>query len=710
MSKQCDVCSLYFQDECTLQAHLAGKKHLKKLKQLQVMETSIVVSPLPKFISACKLINFFQQYGTIKQHQFGPQYLKIEFHDRHSVDVLSNKPILINNVKLNIKKGTSYNDVSNSKSVDQYEHVGNADSISYNNIEKIFNENTTFDNQLQMFLNAVQLTDTEIESKYESVCTDLNKIFKVIFPNCKTYKFGSIQTGLGFKECDLDIYMDVRYNSMYTTFSFIQGDPIYEAESASADFKTTTKIFRKVKRVMYKMNYVFSNIISIPRAKTPIIKFYYVPTHVSCDISFKNSLGIYKSSFIKYCISLDSRIKPLIMIIKYWTRHFKISGTGKICNYALVLLTIFYLQQPTVNIIPPMMILRNSCPPLIINGWQVNFDENTVLPPITNQNSIAQLLHGFFLFYASFQFKSQVICPIDGMTHTELEFKEVYNLPSCMDTYKTYVKEDGSLKLNVNKLMCVQDPIELNHNVTACTQYSTLNSFVSYCALDAGICTMSSKDDYRNLMKTLLTSSIKKKPCKGKFIVTISAKRCQYHNDSNNMETSIDTVDKTKLTSSDWYFTVFTILKSIFENIFKVQTEVFTANIGAGQQKIEILSDVQMEKHQKIIFHCTGSHCVWRNRKVNSIVLDPSLSCLRKEIFITKLTIESRDKKDITNRINLDFLCTFEKRHPLKVILTVTNQHSNYHIFKEFEGFAKCKLVGIIEQTLIHMQQFNKCY
>ncbi|KOC62847.1 Speckle targeted PIP5K1A-regulated poly(A) polymerase [Habropoda laboriosa] len=573
MSKQCDVCSLYFQDECTLQAHLAGKKHLKKLKQLQVMETSIVVSPLPKFISACKLINFFQQYGTIKQHQFGPQYLKIEFHDRHSVDVLSNKPILINNVKLNIKKGTSYNDVSNSKSVDQYEHVGNADSISYNNIEKIFNENTTFDNQLQMFLNAVQLTDTEIESKYESVCTDLNKIFKVIFPNCKTYKFGSIQTGLGFKECDLDIYMD-----------------------------------------------------------------------------------------------------------------------------------------PTVNIIPPMMILRNSCPPLIINGWQVNFDENTVLPPITNQNSIAQLLHGFFLFYASFQFKSQVICPIDGMTHTELEFKEVYNLPSCMDTYKTYVKEDGSLKLNVNKLMCVQDPIELNHNVTACTQYSTLNSFVSYCALDAGICTMSSKDDYRNLMKTLLTSSIKKKPCKGKFIVTISAKRCQYHNDSNNMETSIDTVDKTKLTSSDWYFTVFTILKSIFENIFKVQTEVFTANIGAGQQKIEILSDVQMEKHQKIIFHCTGSHCVWRNRKVNSIVLDPSLSCLRKEIFITKLTIESRDKKDITNRINLDFLCTFEKRHPLKVILTVTNQHSNYHIFKEFEGFAKCKLVGIIEQTLIHMQQFNKCY
>lgn len=91
----------------------------------------------------------------------------------------------------------------------------NRGSISYDNIKYIFDEGTTFDNQLMMFLNAIQLNDIEIETKYESVCTQLNEIFKVIFPKCKTYRFGSSQTGLGFKECDLDIYMDIGMNIIY---------------------------------------------------------------------------------------------------------------------------------------------------------------------------------------------------------------------------------------------------------------------------------------------------------------------------------------------------------------------------------------------------------------------------------------------------------------------------------------------------------------
>lgn len=82
MSKHCDVCSIDFQDEYALQGHLAGKKHLKRLERFQVMERSIVVSPLPKFIPARKLIHFFQQYGVIKGHQFGPSYLIVEFCDR----------------------------------------------------------------------------------------------------------------------------------------------------------------------------------------------------------------------------------------------------------------------------------------------------------------------------------------------------------------------------------------------------------------------------------------------------------------------------------------------------------------------------------------------------------------------------------------------------------------------------------------------------
>ncbi|XP_043605338.1 speckle targeted PIP5K1A-regulated poly(A) polymerase-like isoform X3 [Bombus pyrosoma] len=690
MSKHCDICSLYFQDEYALQGHLAGKKHLKGLERLQVMERSIVVLPLPKFIPARRLIHFFQQYGIIKGHQFGPSYLIIEFYDRSSAEALLNKPIWIDNVKLNIEKRKAHNNLKRSKSEKQNSPVENTDSISYDNIKYIFEEKSTFDDQLMIFLNTVQLTDIELETRYKSVCTQMDKIFKVIFPRCKTYRFGSTQTGLGFKECDLDIYMDI-------------GEPINESKSTSTDAWTMHKIFKEVKKIMYRMNCVFSNIILIPKAKTPIIKFYYVRTNVSCDISFKNSLGVYKSYLIKYCISLDHRLKPLILLIKYWARHFKISSGQKISNYALVLLIIFYLQQPSVNIIPPLMILKSTCQPQIINGWQVNFDRNAVLPPITNENSIPQLLHGFFFFYATFEFKSQVICPIDGMVHTESEFKNIKNLPSCMNRYKACVKEDESLKFNVNKPMCVQDPIELCHNVTTGTQFSTLDSVVRYCAIGAEICAISSKNDYKDLMKTLLTTDLKKK---GKFNITISANQSQYG--SNSMETCVNTTEKTKFSNGDWYSTVFNIVKDIFEKVFMVKVKVLPVETEAKQQKVEMLSDVHIEKQQTVTLHCTGTHCIWRNRRIDNNVLDPSLSCLQKEALMSEQTIENCGKEKIINRTNLDFICTFKKKDPLKVILTVSNKHCDDHVFQEFACFARGKIAEIIKRTLIHMQQFNK--
>ncbi|XP_076236137.1 speckle targeted PIP5K1A-regulated poly(A) polymerase [Calliopsis andreniformis] len=695
MSKHCDICSLDFMDDYALQGHLAGKRHMKKLQYVEVMERSIVVSPLPKFIPPHGLVDFFQQYGEIKWHKLGPNYLTIEFCDRNITETLLTKPVWINNVKLNIKKRIPHRVVGKPKAVKQNGPMENTGVISYDNIKHIFEENTSFDDQLAAFLDAVQLTDDEIESRYGSICTQLDKIFKVIFPKCKTYKFGSTQTGLGFKECDLDIYMDI-------------GEPIHDTNNAPSDVWTTQKIFREVKRVMYRMNCVFSDIVSIPKAKTPIIKFRYVRTNVSCDISFKNSLGIYKSNWIKHCISLDNRVKPLMMIIKYWARNFKISGSGKMSNYGLMLLIIFYLQQPSVKIIPPLMELQRTCQPQIVNGWQVNFDENLVLPPTTNKSSIPQLLNGFFIFYSTFEFKSNVICPIDGMIHTDSEFENIDSLPQCMDRYKACVKEDESLKFSINKPMCVQDPIELTHNTTSSTHLCRLEYFVQCCAFSAEIFTMTSKNDYKDLMKILFTMVLKRKST---FEISISANHFRHVKEPSSSQIGIDIINKAKLAKNDWYFTVFNIVKDIFEKVFKVEVEVLTADVEAKQQKIEVLSDVHTEKHQKIIFHCTGSYCVWRNRKINNIVLDPSLSCLQKEAFMSDQTIESWGKQKSANKTNLDFMCTFEKKtRPLRVILTITNQNCYEYIFQEFTRFARQTIVKITEKTLIYMQQFDKCY
>ena len=67
----------------------------------------------------------------------------------------------------------------------------------------------TFDNQLAALLNAVQLTEVELTTRYNVICSHLDEIFRSIFPECRTYRFGSTVAQLSFKESDLDIYMYV---------------------------------------------------------------------------------------------------------------------------------------------------------------------------------------------------------------------------------------------------------------------------------------------------------------------------------------------------------------------------------------------------------------------------------------------------------------------------------------------------------------------
>ncbi|XP_043255000.1 speckle targeted PIP5K1A-regulated poly(A) polymerase-like [Colletes gigas] len=671
MSKYCDICSIYFQNEYALQGHLVGKKHLKRHQLAQIMEMSIVVSPLPKFIYGHKLLQLFAKFGTIKHHRFHQDCLTIQYCDRKSVEVVLSKPIWVHNVLLNIERRVFTNHTEKMKSAKE-----NKSEICYENIKHIFQEETTFDNQLVTLLNTTQLTEMEVKTKYECICVHLCMILKTVFPKCEVYKFGSTRTGLGFKDCDLDIYVDI-------------GMPIFEPnKNAPRTSWTMQKIFTNVKTILYRMNTTFSCIIPILKAKTPIIKCCYVRTNVFCDISFKNSLGIYKSDLLKHCISLDGRLKPLMMLIKYWALHFKISGTGKISSYGLMLLIIFYLQQPSINIIPPLIKLKETCQPQIINGWQVNFDKDAVLPPVTNTSSIPQLLHGFFDFYANFEFKSRVVCLLDGMVHTESEFKDTENLPQYMDRYKACVEEDDNLKL-VTNLMCIQDPTELNDNALKSTPFSIIDTFQQYCELGAQVCAANSKDDGKDLLNTLFTTELKKKTTNHKFVAVICTNHLQNLNKSNTTDASTDT-KKFKSAEIDYYDTICNITKDIFENVFKMQVETVTAS---------------EEAKQNTEMHCIGSQCVWRNRKMNGIVLDPSLSCLEKEAFISEQTIEN-NKKKATSKVNLDLTYTLKKKklHSPKVILTVSNQNGAESVFQEFTNFAKSKLLKIIDQTLLRMQ------
>lgn len=187
-----------------------------------------------------------------------------------------------------------------------------------------------------------------------------------------------------------------------------------------------------IKALMYRNNNVFKKIVPIPRAKIPIIKFTHGPSNISCDVNFKNELGIHNSNLIRHCLTYDSRLKPAMVIIKYWAKEYNFTTVGRMTNYSLAMMFLFYLQQPSVALIPTIHEMKENSPPLIIEGWQVNFSYDY---PHKNDSkmSIQELVCGFFKFYSEFDFCNLIICPLDGVARPRKVFEDLESLPDSME-------------------------------------------------------------------------------------------------------------------------------------------------------------------------------------------------------------------------------------------------------------------------------------
>ncbi|RLU21853.1 hypothetical protein DMN91_006229, partial [Ooceraea biroi] len=322
---------------------------------------SVRIAPLPTAISKELLVSFMGEFGAIRKTHLSRNSLTIEYY-KTTTPTNENKP----------EQAPTENVPELDDERSRFMERG--DALSYAGTRYAIEKTSEFNDEMMTLLKAIQLTESELPTRYDVICNNVENMFKYIFPQCKLHRFGSTMAGLGLKQSDLDMYLYI-------------GD---------------TAILNKLKEELltYRWPNIFSKIETISKTRAPIIKFIYAPTNVSCDITFKNSYGIYKTRFLKFCASYDARVKPLMLLIKYWAREYKVTGhgkTGKIPNYGPMCVIIFYLQ--TIGVLPTLVELRKNCTPTIINGWQVNFDEkykNLALP--TNNQSIVDLLYGFFHF------------------------------------------------------------------------------------------------------------------------------------------------------------------------------------------------------------------------------------------------------------------------------------------------------------------------
>ncbi|PNF30107.1 hypothetical protein B7P43_G03142 [Cryptotermes secundus] len=303
----------------------------------------IVVSGYPKRVGMDLLYNFFSDFGTVCFVAVGSESAVIEFVERDAVKRTQEKPLFLANAALTVKTLTYYNHqgtVHSARSVDSKGGSSQVAEVVHENVVSAHASRQSLQETLDALCNTTSYVSNQKKDK--QVCQFLETLFSAVFPGCKAISFGSRLSGLALSDSDLDIFLDTggMYNGRSRQGSDIQELIVSAAESTLlADPECC-------------------NVEGVPSARTPIIKFFHTPSGTQCDVAFRHGLGCENTKLIKFYLSLDPRVRPVILFIKHWAHSHKLTGQSNITSYALTWLVIFYLQEASGFGLPSVELLQ----------------------------------------------------------------------------------------------------------------------------------------------------------------------------------------------------------------------------------------------------------------------------------------------------------------------------------------------------------------
>lgn len=69
-------------------------------------------------------------------------------------------------------------------------------------------------------------------------------------------------------------------------------------------------------------------VVCVNHAKVPIVKIWDPELELACDMNVNNTLALENTRMIKTYVDIDERVRPLAMIIKYWTKKRILNDAG----------------------------------------------------------------------------------------------------------------------------------------------------------------------------------------------------------------------------------------------------------------------------------------------------------------------------------------------------------------------------------------------
>lgn len=259
----------------------------------------------------------------------------------------------------------------------------------------------------------------------------------------KIVVFGSTLTGLDFYGSDSDYYVELE-------------QPPHENEIVFL-LQEVSKLSRR--------NPDFSTIYRIEKARVPIIRLTHHLSGTSCDVNFSSKFGYYNSYFIGHVLNYDPRIKELAIILKLWSKSYKIAERSIMSNYCLIMLMIFFLQNLEYPMLQTIVKNQSKISKMVLDtksNWNFNFNDEIDLS-MNNFQSTRELLVDFFEFFNKINHENYILSIYTGELILKTEFKTHKDLAGYREIIDTQniipIKHDVADGFNI------QDGFELNLNI-----------------------------------------------------------------------------------------------------------------------------------------------------------------------------------------------------------------------------------------------------
>nr|CAI5847460.1 unnamed protein product [Callosobruchus analis] len=606
------------------------------------------------------LLSYFSKTGKIVWARIGHDFILFDYSDPTSAAHVVSKRHTFRGQHLVVK----YRDIPQNKPPPEMNEEPPDDQLELLRLLRL---------QSSLIQQAFQLRNYQLHTYHQQlrnffgIATELKIVLSRSFPQCQVHPFGSMVTGLCFRNSDVDLYISgIRRRD-----------------------ENDVPLLYRLKRMLTDSN-VFRYVIVIANAKIPIMKCIHAATDMRCDINLRNMLGVCNSQLIKYYMSLNPKLTDLMFIVKYWAKIHKLTGQNHLfTNYSIAIMVIFFLQQPPYNFYPVYNIQMNHRFHNIQDGWNGGFEP---LPlsrwmQYIQGITLAELLRDFFKFYSNFDFETLVISPFLGYALKKQQFENHETLPDQLKPYKVYMRtEEGAIPFKHQAVVCIQDPFELCRNITPIISETTLKFFVSFCELGVDVFNAGPQEAlYRlfTIKPAAYSEALVNQNSQTKQIIIQMDADCRY------LQRKFDenVPDKQMALKIAWFGTLKGFLKTVIKDVLRLSLEELPVESNTKNRKTEGQSDV----HHKIVdatcYRCAGKLNVWGVRPLR-IKTEKVIEGEKKITEALCKKVESVSSEPI---IEVQFGVEM-KDNPTRAVIDVSKISAYRKTYRGFSAFVVEKL------------------